>query len=155
MGVIIGIKIGDILEVKTSKGFAYIQYTHEDPVYGEIVRVLEGIFKDAQHPDQLCILAQNPHVFVAIIPLAAVVKKKIFQVVARCDVPAFASQYPTFRTAKGAYKRYVLYDGNKKWRKEDLSSEEKAFPVLGIWNDTLLVERIAENWRPDDEFREG
>lgn len=147
-----GLKIGDVLEVKTSKGFAYIQYTHEDPVCGEIVRVLEGTFIDTQHTDQLCILVQKPHAFIAIIPLAAAVRKKIFKVVARCDIPDFASQYPTFRTAKGAYERYVLYNGEKKWRKDDLSSGEKAFPIRSIWNDTLLVERIEEGWRPEKEF---
>ena len=41
-------KIGDVIEIPTSKGFAYVQYTHyhkDPPVYGSLIRVLEGFYK--------------------------------------------------------------------------------------------------------------
>src|SRR5215469_6337718 len=35
-------EIGDIYEIKTSAGLAYVQYTHDERDMGELVRVLPG-----------------------------------------------------------------------------------------------------------------
>jgi hypothetical protein len=38
------IKIGDIAEIKTAAGLAYVQYTHDSEDMGQIVRVLPGLY---------------------------------------------------------------------------------------------------------------
>lgn len=144
-------KIGDILEVLTKKRLAYVQYTHENE-YGGVIRVLPGIFDHPLQKDTLCKLATHPHEFIAIIPVTAAVSRKIFKVAAHCDIPEFANSHPIFRSSKGEYEDYTLWDGEKEWSKDELSEDEKKFPILSIWNDTLLAERIADGWRPEKEF---
>jgi len=42
------VKIGDIIEIPTSKGLAYAQYTHnhkQRPHFGALIRVLDGLFE--------------------------------------------------------------------------------------------------------------
>jgi len=36
------VKIGDVLEVPTPRGFAYVQYAHYQKPYGTLIRVLPG-----------------------------------------------------------------------------------------------------------------
>jgi hypothetical protein len=38
-------EIGDIIEIKTPKGLAYAQYTHRDALYGNLLRVLPGLYE--------------------------------------------------------------------------------------------------------------
>jgi hypothetical protein len=43
-----------------------------------------------------------------------------------------------------------LWDGSREWRVGSLAADQKKLPVRGIWNDTLLVERIESGWLPDE-----
>jgi len=144
-------KIGNVLEIPTKKGIAYVQYTHETE-YGGVVRVLNGVYDQPLNKDSLCKLATEPHEFIAIIPVTAAVWRKIFIVAAHCDIPESARSHPIFRSSKDAYEDYFLWDGEEKWSKDELSEDEKKYPILSIWNDTLLIERIEEGWRPQKEF---
>lgn len=38
-----GSGIGDIVEIRTLRGFAYAQYTHEPAEFGSLIRVLPGL----------------------------------------------------------------------------------------------------------------
>jgi hypothetical protein len=40
------IKIGDVFEISTPKGKAYLQYVHKNETIGELLRILEGLFID-------------------------------------------------------------------------------------------------------------
>lgn len=144
-------KIGSVVEIDTSVGKAYVQYTHQCK-YGGVVRVLEGIFDHALSEQEACQLAQKPHQFIAILPLKQAVNRKIFRVVANCEIPDFARNHPTFRSKKGDYKDYWMWNGEKDWNQDELNDDEKKFPIISAWNDTLLKERIVEGWRPEQEF---
>src|SRR5438874_2360723 len=39
-------RIGDILEIATPAGLAYLQYTHRIPMWGALIRVLPGVFPE-------------------------------------------------------------------------------------------------------------
>lgn len=39
------IKVGDVFEIETSKGKAYLHYIHEEPEKCELVRVLYGLYQ--------------------------------------------------------------------------------------------------------------
>ncbi|MCS7123146.1 MAG: hypothetical protein RMJ17_01025, partial [Candidatus Aenigmarchaeota archaeon] len=45
-------KIGDVFEIKTPKGFAYVQYSIRHPDFGEIIRVLPGLYPDRLSPSE-------------------------------------------------------------------------------------------------------
>jgi hypothetical protein len=36
--------------------------------------------------------------------------------------------------------------GKKKWRAGALAPKVRPFPILGVWNDTLLVAKICSGW---------
>ncbi|BDA78463.1 hypothetical protein LPTSP3_g13930 [Leptospira kobayashii] len=40
------IKIGDIFEINTSKGNAYLHYIYQDKSVGDLIRVLPGLYSD-------------------------------------------------------------------------------------------------------------
>src|SRR5438067_10467421 len=38
-------RIGDVIEIPTATGLAYAQFTHKMPVYGHLIRVVEGMWR--------------------------------------------------------------------------------------------------------------
>ena len=59
-------KIGDVIEIPTSKGLAYVQYTHyhqAPPVYGSLIRVLKGFYKARPSEQELAQIIVQPHRF--------------------------------------------------------------------------------------------
>jgi hypothetical protein len=145
------IQIGDTIEIPTSKGLAYAQYSHNHPRYGALLRILPGTF--ATRPDELERLVCQPEVFVTFFPLQAALNKGIFEVVSNFSVPESAKNLPLFRTGvidpkTGRVKVWWLWDGQREWRVGDISREQRKLPFREIWNDTLLIERIESGWTP-------
>jgi hypothetical protein len=150
-------QIGDILEIRTPGGFAYAQYTHEHdrpPRYGALIRILPGLF--AERPGDLSLLAQQKERFSVFFPLAAALRRGIVSIVADAPVPERCLPLPIFRSgirtpSTGQVMTWWLWDGIKEWRVGKLAPSQEHLPVLGVWNDTLLIERIASGWSPSDE----
>lgn len=49
-------RIGDVIEIRTSKGLAYVQYTHEyskPPKWGSLVRILQGFYEKRLSHEEL------------------------------------------------------------------------------------------------------
>ena len=54
--------------------------------------------------------------------------------------------------ANGHVRVWYLWDGEREWRVDSLTKEQRRLPVHpGIWNDTLLVKRIVEGWEPSGD----
>jgi len=148
------LKIGDIVEINTKFGFAYVQYTHNHKKYGSLLRVLKGFFES--RPSDLISLAAQVTQFVTFLPLAAATKRGIFSIIGNAPIPEFARQFPVFRcgvSAPGTNKISIwwLWDGEKEWKVGELVPEQLMLPIRGVWNDTLLIERIEEGWLPEKE----
>jgi hypothetical protein len=148
-------RIGDVIEIPTSKGFAYAQFTHKHERYGALLRVLPGLFP--QRPLDLGELAGQLPVFSTFFPLGAACNRDIVHVVASEPIPKHSASFPIFRsfhrdpTGKRAGP-WFLWDGLRDWRVETLSDEQlRNYPPRGIWNDTLLIERILAGWRHEHE----
>lgn len=109
------LKVGDLLEVPISQGFAYAQITHFHPTMGELVRVLQGVFPS--RPNDFDALAEREHQFVAFIPAKQIVNRKIFEVVSNAPVPPEARTMPLFRggntNREGQISRWWLWDGKR------------------------------------------
>jgi hypothetical protein len=145
-------KIGDIIEIPTVRGLAYAQFMHKHPIYGALLRVIEG-FHSLRPAVQS--VAQLPTQFVAFFPLGAAVSRRIFEIVGNEPVPLESREFPIFRsgTPDPNTKRvqtWWLWDGTNDWRVSELSPEQRKYPILGTWNDTLLIERIVQQWRHED-----
>jgi len=147
-------KIGDVIEVRTSRGLAYIQYVFRHtspPVYGELVRVLPGIYES--EPD-LHELAQQKERFFVFYPVVAACRRGLARVVGKEDVSGFRfplMRQPGFRDKDGKVLDWYLWDGEQTSPLEELTEEMKQLSIAAIWNHELLIERIDEGWSPRDE----
>jgi hypothetical protein len=146
------LKIGDIVEIKTGKGLVYAQYTHKHPRYGALLRILRKFY--GVRPSDFTELARIRPAFMCFFPLGAAVNRGIVSIVGNVVVPTEAKAFPTFRNgvidpSTGRVKVWWLWDGEKEWRVGELTAEQRRLPILGVWNDTLLIERIESGWTPE------
>jgi len=69
------IKVGDIFEIHTPKGKAYLHYIYKDKTTGDLIRVLPGLY--SERPASFDKLASSKERYVVIFPLLAASKQKI------------------------------------------------------------------------------
>jgi hypothetical protein len=149
------IKVGDVVEIPTPKGLAYAQYINKHQKYGALIRVFSSLYD--HRPDNVAAEALNRAVqFICFFPLQAAVSQGIATVVGNVQVPKDASDFPTFRAgvidpATGKVRVWWLWNGEKEWRVGALTPEQRSLPIRGVWNDTILVERITSGWRPEND----
>lgn len=148
-------KFGDIIGIKTPKGFAYLQYTHKDPEYGDLLRVLPGVFDG--EPDSLESLSNLKELYFVFFPLSFALSKELVSVVGYAAIPEWAVEKPFLRRAggrapTGKVLNWWLNDGRREWKVDKLSEEQKNWSLAAIWNDTLLIQRICEGWMPSKEI---
>jgi hypothetical protein len=148
------IAVGDIVEIETTRGYAYAQCTHRTSD-GDLIRVFEGVHKHAStHPEAL---VTGRVQFVTFFPLQHAVRAGIVRVVGRANPPPDANAFPLFRMAglpdplTHKVKEWWLFDGNKEWKVGALTPEQQKLPIRETINDTLLKERIVAGWRHEHE----
>ncbi|GAB4191658.1 MAG: hypothetical protein Tsb0015_13620 [Simkaniaceae bacterium] len=146
-------KIGDVIEIPTSKGLTYVQYTHrhsEPPVFGDLIRVLQGFYEKRPSRKELEEIVKKPHRFSTFFPVKYTVARNIFENVGHFEIPEFAQKFPTFKNATGLKVKFDpdeanwwLWDGEKEWKVGKLSREEQMkYPELAVYNDTGLIHAI-------------
>ncbi|MCC6176178.1 MAG: hypothetical protein IT305_12805 [Chloroflexi bacterium] len=145
--------MGDLLEIETRRGLAYAQCTVKDKVYGQLIRVLPGLF--SERPIDLEILVTKPERYVAFFPAGAALSQGLVSFVGTYEVPSHARTMPLMR-ARGAPTHdggwdWWLTDGEKEWRVGRLLPEQTELSLSEIWMHGLLVERIASGWKPSDD----
>jgi hypothetical protein len=145
-------QIGDVIEVETPTGLAYVQYTHEHrerPRWGSLLRVLPGVYE--RQPD-LAKLVSEEERFSVFFPLHAALRGGIFSIVANEPVPPAKQQFPIFRMRQEGFADgpWYYWDGHREWRERSWrrTPRWRARALQEIWNDTLLIERIAAGWSP-------
>lgn len=130
------IRIGDVIEIETRRGLFYAQYTHSNPEYGSLIRVLEGVHEEC--PLDLQALVLRPTRFVLFTFLQSAVNRGVLRVVGNCPVPEHARQFPIFRSGwedprTGVVSAWWLWDGTTSWKAGSLSEEQMRYPETGIW----------------------
>ncbi len=89
-------------------------------------------------------------------PLNAAIDQHIVSIVANVALPSDAQKFPTFRAgvvdpATRKVGVWWLWDGEKEWRVGQLTVEQRCLSIRGVWNDTLLIERIESGWTPETD----
>ncbi|HRQ38871.1 MAG TPA: hypothetical protein PLD25_13270 [Chloroflexota bacterium] len=145
------LQIGDILEILTSKGFAYMQYTHKHPVYGYLVRILPGLYESPV--SSYSEIVSYPERFFVFVPLLLGLRQGKTKIVHNEPVPFHAQRFPLMRVEgwidkSGKVQDWWLWDGEREWRIENLTQEQKTLSIRGVWGFELLAERIASDWIP-------
>ena len=110
-------QIGDIVEIKTPKGLAYVQYTAKHtapPVFGELIRVLPGLYDSP--PVDFSALAKEKEKYFVFTPITLACRKKWATVVSNEAVPVRAQGVPIMRMANrigagGKVGDWYLWDG--------------------------------------------
>lgn len=143
------IKIGDLFEINTPRGSAYLHYFHFDDTTGELIRVLDGLY--AERPVDLDKLVADDERFIVSFPIKAAKKTNIIQSVGNFSTVTF--QKPkvmrTKHMIRGEFLGWYLVD-TETWERtlvKSLSSEQKKLSPWGIWNASLLIENLVNDWR--------
>lgn len=68
--------IGDLFEIKTAKGFAYLQYCYKDEILGELIRILPENF--TRRLDSFTGIIIQKESFLVFFPVLAAYRKKLF-----------------------------------------------------------------------------
>lgn len=154
-------RIGDLIEVETSKGLAYLQYTHhtDDAFNQYLLRAIEGLY--ASRPDDLDALAGKLHIFQTFTALGSALQGRMMRIVHNAPVPAFAARFPLFK-AEGAIDRdgrvlnWWLWDGKCSIFIGDvLPKEFYRLPEQSFLSFEALVHMLETQWRPEHAFRDS
>lgn len=151
------VRVGDLIEIKTGKGLVYAIYTHrhdKPPKYGALLRVFDEVYE--LRPDTFDATIKHPVRFSVFFPLQAAVNRGLVEVVATVQIPDGLRQFPLFRSGMvnpetKTVDSWWLWDGEREWRIGRLTQEQRKLSIRGVWHDTMLIQRIEEDWRPEND----
>lgn len=142
------INIGDVFEIETKIGLAYLHYIYKDGKLGELIRVLPGVFNE--RPIDLNELAMKNESFMVFFPVSAAVRKNIIQLAGSHSAQGFGKpkMMRMEHWVRGEFLGWHIVDTDS-WKMKlvkSLTEDQKKLSPWGSFNDTLLTERIEENW---------
>lgn len=154
-------RIGDIAEIKTPEGLAYVQYTHDNASMGQLVRILPGLY--AERPADIAQLAKQQELYFIFYTLDHALGAGQTKIVAHEPIPTWARRYPLMRN-RGATDR----DGNTRtWKIMDASTqltldalknaptifeltpEQRKLSIRVLSPHPALVKHLALGWTPE------
>ncbi len=146
---------GDVLEVRTPRGLAYVHYSARDPEYGDAIRVLPGFF--TTRPTDFSVLAGSPEAYFSFYPVGAAVSQGLVEVVARIPVPPGQGLPSVYRRAgarrpEGGVLAWLICEGKKETLVWELSEEQRYLPIARIWMHDTLISYLTEEWRPEQDI---
>jgi hypothetical protein len=153
------VRIGDVIEVATKHGFAYVQLTHRGRLIGDCVRVLPGFF--TERPKDFRPIVQQHSELQLQTAMGIWVHRGNFAVVAHEPVPESEKDLPLFKH----FQRWGKPPVNPNWSivdieqnisieqfdTEDLPAKYQDLPKQGIYGHELdLVDFIERGLRNRD-----
>jgi len=153
--------VGDVVEVKTSAGLAYLQYTHELDNMGSLVRVLPGLF--AKRPRDFQDLTRQKELYFTFYTLRHAVRHGDAMIVSHQEIPDWAKPYPMMRhsadsdrTGKTLVWRIVRADTPftlEELRKaptyQELTPELERLSTHVLHSHPSMVYHLAQEWTPE------
>ncbi len=154
-------KIGDICEIKTPAGLAYVQYTHEGRDMGQLVRVLPGLF--STRPTDFAELSQQKELYFAFYALNYAVRDHQTEVVSHQPVPGWAHPHPLMRWCgardpSGKTIAWKIFSASNPLTVEEhqrtplihtLTPEQQRLSVHQLWPHPVMVKELARGWTPE------
>ena len=147
-------RLGDIVQVSTTNGFAYAQLTHRNPMMGFLLRILPGLYPKplTNFTEKVC-EKELYHTFVFREDLT---EPPVTSIVGHEPVPERCRAFPLFRTGVRDPKTsrvptWWLWDGNVSWPIGTLIDEQRHLSLRQIWNYKILADRAGRGWLPTDE----
>ncbi|KFA88048.1 ribonuclease E inhibitor RraB [Archangium violaceum] len=149
-------RIGDVLEVSTPRGLAYIHHTYFTyRPYFEVIRVLPGFFDT--RPVDFTDLVNHPKAFFAFYPVRPAVSQGLVEIVAHHPVSpdqAFPAVYrwAGARSREGRVLAWRICEGTKETLVRELSEEQRYLPIFSIFLHDSLVSALEKEWRPEHDI---
>lgn len=145
------IQIGDVFEIITPKGKGYFQYVYNNKKITELIRILPSLY--LEQPKDMVQVVTKKEVYFVHFPLKAAYRRRIVKLVGSYDLPNELELPKKMRTVYrvGNLMCWHIVDYNT-WKREsvkELNEEQKKLSPWDIWNDTFLIERLAEGWTPE------
>lgn len=141
------IKLGDIFEINTPKGKAYLHYIYKDSTLGDLIRVLPELY--SERPVNFDMLAITKERYVVFFSLTTSYKQKILEKVGHYICKFEKPKYMrTEHIIKNEFLGWHIIDTDS-WKRQlvkTLKYKELELSPWGIWSDTLLIERLINDW---------
>ena len=140
---------GEVFAIKTSLGFGFLQFIEKSPHQIHRIRVLEPIRQDIHISQEEVDL---PERFTIGFPLSVAHHRKIVERVGQFTIPKKYVMPTKGRSKHNIGDRFLgwfivdLSTLQRKLKKKLSASELKLSPE-GVWNDTLIIERLEKDWR--------
>jgi hypothetical protein len=153
-------KVGDVAEVRTPEGLAYLQYTHDGKGDGELVRVLPGLY--GARPNLEVLVSQRELYFI-FYTLKYAMREKQSEILCNLPVPEWARPEPLMRHASGRTSegkvtgwrivpalRPLTIDFLKRTPViRELTQEQKRLSIHLLRPHPVMVKELARGWTPE------
>jgi hypothetical protein len=147
------VNVGDVLEVRSSRGYSYVQYVGKHPEYGDVIRVFQGCFNARQFD----VGSSATHTaYLAFYSARAAVSQGFAEIVETIPLPA-GTRVPSHvrragaRGTGGEIRTWIIEKDGQEVVKHELTESERQLPIAAIWDHELLTLRISEKWDPSQE----
>jgi hypothetical protein len=144
-------KPGDILKLATDNGYAYVQYIGEHVFLGEAIAVPPRIY-DQPQDDWRSVFVDA---YVTFYALQAALSQELAEIVA--NTPPVL-EVPRRMRGIGLRGEWWIEEAGpageypgREYPVQRLSDDERRLPIGAIWGHPILVDRMAEGWRPEHE----
>lgn len=153
--------IGDVYEIATPTGLAYVQYTHDDPDKSELVRVLPGLYATRPNIKEL---TQQKELYFVFYLIGHALRRGHVKLVSNEPIPEWAKAFPVMRHEGILDKSWYIGDGSMHFSLEnipkflkvkDLTPEQRKLSISSsIYPHPAMVKELARGWTPerDEEF---
>lgn len=153
---------GDVFELKTRLGYVYIQYVnrHNDPPrYGDLVRILDGIFTERPGASELRALVEKKENYYAfIVSVNYSLTHKQIEYIGHEDVPKQFHKIPEFRMSwlpnpvTGKVDFWRVWKNGKEYKLGKMNKKYINVPTLGISNVYSIIQRAEYGYKPSNDW---
>lgn len=152
-------QIGDVFEVSTARGLAYLQYGRDYPEWSPLVRVLPGLYP--QRPEDLGRLVAGPTRFVLLYPIDSAARNPDLAVWVG-NFPLPAEPLPRYfrrpdRVAGFRTVSWAIWDLQRDVRSNipvPLPDDVRNLPHSAVFNHAALIDVIERDWNWSVELDE-
>jgi len=143
------IELGDIFEIITSEGKAYIQCVKIDKVNCDIIKVFNQLYDE--RPSSIESVTNVQDYYFIGFALSAAFRRKLVEKIGNIPL-SIDFELPKYMRDKHAIRGELIgwhiVDVNTLKRQfvEKLSAEQKQLSPIGIYSDTLLKEMLERGW---------
>lgn len=142
---------GDIVEIITEKGLAYVHLTHEHDSYPPVIRLLRGIH--AERPDDIADCAARTPFKIVMIPLVSALNRLglAHRKVGERQLQADERPFPTFRMPirdkQGEIVYWWFWDGRGLTYSSELEEKMNSLPMREVISANAFLQELLSGAR--------